>query len=396
MKRQLLKISFVIFSVFLLSACSVEELLEGALEIIQSQGTDNENGAGNEDNNNEDENQVENENNANKVNEEENNDPEEAENNSDANSPASSVNVDSSLPFDERLIEQGYDILYMPNGFPYEVPYHWIYVRHQLENKFEDDYLGTFCYDLPLQTQDVASYFDFIPGVEQTHYGEGEDIIHRTSFPIEGFGEATTNYLDFYIDQFGNTCADATVDHGLDGNLGESVSEIVYTIDENRSIPDGFADTLNYVSSGRELEGLTVPYEDLISVRDRIYNRELEIDHLVNGHPVIFPYEWYLVEKIDVTDGFIGEFCTDRTMHEAIAKHQEMLGNMHANIEYFSIEASTRPNVASETAFAFNDEYGTGSWSGVSMFYANPDPNSGFPNHNCVRVEMEFSTDIIN
>lgn len=394
MKRKHLQVVFITFSLFFLSACNgLDELIDSATKFLESmtddeeannEGNDNENNTGNNVVNSpgNDESKGENEGNNNENGLEETN---------------TGVALDSSLPFDERLLEQGYDILYMPNGFPYEVPYHWLYVQHQTDHKYEDGYLGTFCYDLPLQTQDVASYFDYMPDIQQTHYGETEDIIHRTSFTLDGFfSETTTSHLDFYLDEFGNTCADASVDYDYDGNLRETTSEIIYTIDESRSLPDGYADTLDYVRSGGELEALTVNYDDIISVRDKIYNRELEALHLVNGHPTIFPYEWYLVSKIDISDGFIGEFCTDRSMQEAIVNHQEMLGNMNANIEYLSIESSPKPNVASETGFAFNDMHGTGSWSGVSMFYANPDPDSDYPNHNCVRVEMYFSTDLVN
>src|SRR5699024_12367344 len=65
---------------------------------------------------------------------------------------------------------------------------------------------------------------------------------------------------------------------------------------------------------------------------------------------------WYLVSKIDMNQGWVGNFCTDRPMNEAIIKHHDMLTDHHANIEFFSIEESPKPNIASETGFSFNDE----------------------------------------
>lgn len=391
MKRHLLKIVFITFSLFLLSACNVEGLLEGALEIIGSQDNNQKDEQINEDNDQTGE-EVDN----NGTNDDENEHDEASENNQ-TDTAASPVKADSSLPFDERLISQGYEILYRPNGFPFEVPYHWIYVKPPTDDKDHEGFLGTFCFDLPLQVEDVAHYFNYLPDVQQTHYGEAEDIIHHTSFTLNHFiGEPTTSHLDFYLDEFGNSCVDTRVD----ANLGESVwSDLDSVADDSqvdRTLPKNYDQVLGQVQSGGDLKALTVSYDDIVSVRDRIYNRQLEIDHLVNGHPVIFPYEWYLVSKSELSDGFTGEFCTDTSMHEAILKHHDMLKDMHANIEHFSIEAGPKENVASETGFSFNDAHGTGSWSGVSMFYANPDPDSEFPNHNCVRVEMVFSTDFVN
>jgi len=397
MKRHLLKVVFIICSVFLLSACSLEDLLEEAFELIQSEENNNVNEEINEDNNNnEKNNEQENANTNNNEMNEENHENEENGENGNGETNSHPIEDDSLLPFEERLMEQGYEILYLPNGFPYEVPYHWLYVQHPSDDKDEDGFLGTFCFDIPQRIEDIAHHFNYMPDIWHDHYGEDEEIMHQTSFTLDFTGEPMNSYIDFYLDDYGNTCADAYVDASLGGSLREGTGEIVYNPDSSRSTPGDYEQVLEHVQSGGELEALTVDYEDINSVRDRIYERDLEIFHLKNGHPVIFPYEWYAVSKLGSDGEFIAEFCTDTTIHDAIVKHHDMLNNMNADIEYFTIESSPKPNVASESGFAFNDEHGTGSWSGVTMFYVNPDPNSDFPNHNCIRAEMEFSTELID
>jgi len=401
MRRKFFQVILLTFSLFLLSACNgVDDLVDSATKFLDSftEG-ENENNANHSDSNNNQENNDLSKGNEENNHEDDDNHTGEENNHEDPGSADLTADTDSSLPFDERLVSQGYDLLTVPNGFPYEVPYHWIYVKDSHGNKDHDGFLGSFCFDLPLPIEDVANHFEYFEDVEQIPFEDDEEnILHKTSFTLDFTGEPTRSHVEFYLDEFGNTCADATVDANLGTSLGEDPSTMEDDVNDDvemeRSLPENYGETLEYVRNGGELEALVVGQDEIISIRDRFMDHEMEMLHLANGHPTIFPYEWYLVSKIDMNQGWVGNFCTDRPMNEAIIKHHDMLTDHHANIEFFSIEESPKPNIASETGFSFNDEYGTGSWTGVSMFYASPEGE--YPFHNCVHVEMEFSAELID
>src|SRR5699024_3594223 len=89
----------------------------------------------------------------------------------------------SLLPFDERLMEQGYEIMTLPNGIPVSIPYHWLLVEVEQGGS---DFAGKFCFDLPLELEQVAEQFVSFNHTGGNHTdGTGETLL-VTSFTLVG------------------------------------------------------------------------------------------------------------------------------------------------------------------------------------------------------------------
>ena len=127
----------------------------------------------------------------------------------------------------------------------------------------------------------------------------------------------------------------------------------------------------------------------LTSTSEKIRNGEVQLLHLLQGYPKIFPYEWYLLdEEEDFFSGiWSGTYCTDFPLDKTIVKHHDMLAEHHVHIKDFSFDV--RQGNFGFVDFAFNDEYGTGSWNGSTYFYVQGDQQ-------CFYVEMEFSDELID
>lgn len=326
---------------------------------------------------------------------------------------------DAQLPFDERLAEQGYDTLVLPNGFPFEVPYHWILVEDNSQDASAQNFEGTFCFDLPLEIADIANHFEHFDEVVQESYDEGNELLHSTTFTMDfGFDELSGE-LDYFLDEYDNTCTNVTVFYEESGDEEEYYGEDPDTMvseeelaamedfevnpdadadagtDRTRSLPDSYETTLNKYREHNDIEDMDFDAADVLSVRDKIRSSELQMLHLANGYPTIFPYEWYLLKKEEdhSSGAWTGTFCTDTSMSQAITKHNDMLANLQADIIQFEVNGSPQVNEKGSVAFAFNDIYGTGSWSGDTLFYIDRSDTDQV--HKCAKVSMEFSPEVL-
>src|SRR5699024_7711773 len=69
---------------------------------------------------------------------------------------AEASTFDNRMPFDEKLKQEGYDTKLLPNGFPFEIPYHFILVADNLDEADASSYEAQFCFYLPLELEAVA------------------------------------------------------------------------------------------------------------------------------------------------------------------------------------------------------------------------------------------------
>jgi len=402
---------FLGLSIGLLSGCNqVEDLLDQAIQLLNQQSSDdNETNVeeavtdidASEDNNNDDSNVEESE-------------------------ESSTENVsEPEIPFDERLLAQGYDNKVLPNGFPFTVPYHWILVEDNIDDPSAQGFEGTFCFDIPMEVEQIAEGFVDFHEITHEHHGEENDIIHTTTFTIFPEPEGWNGTMEYFLDEYENTCATVMISFGgsdgeeeqygedpetmvseealaamqeqndsEDYENGDGIEDGVYE-DRERSLPDDYDKKLNLHREPDDLVDMDVDADDIESIRDKIRNGEIEMLHLMKGYPRIFPYEWYLLKEDDdpVNSSWSGTFCTDAQMGPTIIKHHDMLAEHNADIIDFSINGSPQMNEKSTVEFAFNDEYGTGSWHGNTQFYI--DRNQEFQVHKCANVSMEFSPDLL-
>lgn len=317
----------------------------------------------------------------------------------------------SDLPFDERLISQGYEFYVFPNGFPFHIPYHWVFVEDQTDDPIAEGFEGIFCFDLPLGIEkiahEIASHYD---DVTHEYYGNDHDIIHETTFSLDLGYETWDGSIDYFLDEYDNTCAHMVALFQVDDgeNYGEApetmisdeelaVYEDIESIsgpneDRVRSLPDNYEDIMMRLKEDSHF----FDEDGVLSISEKIRNGEQLMIHLDQGYPKIFPYEWYLLEELSTPEymSWSGTMCTDTSMTQAITKHLHMLEDYYANISYIATEGIVKPNVIAELGFAFNDAYGTGSWHGTSLFFIAPDGT--FPMHKCMTVSMEFSDEILD
>lgn len=304
------------------------------------------------------------------------------------------------LPFDDRLRAQGYDILQLPNGFPFPVPYHWILV----EASFDENYEGKFCYQLPISLDEMNEYFSYFDEMTHEQHGTNSNIIQTSTFSSELAYEQINGTFVYHKDEFDNMCVGFDIVYevfgedsstmisdeelaeieGFDGgsnegavNTGESYV---------RSVPANYDTVLaEYRENGLDPSYLT----PLISTVEKIQNGEVQLLHLEQGYPRIFPYEWYLID--DDFDFYAttwsGTYATDFQLDRTIVKHHDMLADHHIHIKDFGFDV--RQGNFGFVEFAFNDEYGTGSWHGTTYFYIQAGQQLAY-------VEMEFSADLID
>lgn len=319
-----------------------------------------------------------------------------------------------SLPFDERLHEQGYEIIDdLPPGFPIEMPYHWVFVEDETDDIANDEFKGTFCFDLPLEKEQIATYFEhtMITDVEQDD---------TTQFTIDyGYGEIE-GMLKYFNDDYDNTCAkmvfafknDISEEHMAFGedpatmiseeelalekelmkqNEGDEESTVQQS--RERLLVDDYEEKLNHLLGSDYSED--IDHDDFLSVREDIKNGEVHMLNLTHGYPKIFPYEWYLVKMEENLSGsgWTGTFCTDAPLMNTVIKHHDMLGQYAADINDYNINMPPKLNEENYVEFSFNDQYGTGSWHGSSLF--SNDEADPFHMYKCAHVAMEFSSELL-
>lgn len=393
MRSKFLGMIFIASSVFLLSACSgFDELIDGASKFFQSSSENNEENNGEQAENNNGQNNNENTNNEN-LNEDSGVENEDT-NNEDNDAEETVANVDPNLPFDEKLVAQGYEIRTLPNGFPFSVPYHWIFVKPQQPIADDTGYLGMFCFDIPLTFPNIASFFTtFDDARYDTVSGQGDTVYQITFTLNELFQKQNVPVtIDFFHDAYENTCAHVRADSDITGFMDMEDEPVQPSV--NRQIPENYNEVVNRLNAKGDIEGYILNESDRMSIRENLLSSHFDMQHLLNGEPTIFPYEWYLVDKLELSTGWTGTLCTDMDVHQSMLKHLDMLEKNNANIEFVTLETTPRPNVYAQVSFDFNDMHGTGSWSGLSMFFVNPEGT--FANMTCAQVEMHFSTDLID
>lgn len=316
--------------------------------------------------------------------------------------------VKQELPFDDLLLAQGYEFKSLPNGLAVSIPYAWILVGDNTGEHGASGYEANFCYNLPLNEEQVANRFGALNNVTMDHQGASGDYTLVSTFTSNSEYESFSGGLEFYDDR----CVNLKLDfEGDQEYYGEDPSTMVsdeeraewglddereaeqgnYDGDRLRSIPDGYEAALDSLRVYSTIADLDFDAEDVQSIEDKIRNNEVEMFDLVSGFPKVFPYEWYLLAENDdpMNSSWSGSFCTDTSMREAIWKHHMMLADHNADILEYSFMESPSMNEKGDVRFAFNDEHGTGSWTGKSQFYI--DRTQDFQVHKCVNIEMEFS-----
>lgn len=306
-------------------------------------------------------------------------------------------------PIDDRLKEQYGSIYKLPLGFPLPVPYQWILVEG---DSHEGDFSGLFCFDIPQDIDWIATYSD--------HYFQDQDVTHNTN-PAEEHLVHTTEInfdrdnvkfeasIEYGYDEFENTCAFVNIDYDLSDGIAIGELEEIGQLEESRqrSLPSNYAELAEQASSPDNF----YDHSPSNSVKDAIYNEESTMLELQSVEvPKIFLYDSYLVRETDLSDG--GNhgidllMCTDIPIERAVDKHLELLENYNADITDFKIydpeENTSMLRVATYVDFAFNDEFGTGSWSGTSYFYRYEDDDEPFSEQRCMATEMEFTAELID
>ena len=161
-------------------------------------------------------------------------DTEEVSDDSDMDATTVSVPDTDGLPFDDRLRAQGYDILTLPNGFPFPVPYHWILVEYAHSETIN----GKFCYELPISVNEMNMYFDFFDNVSHAPYsGSDVNVIHTTTFTMDAFFDQIDGTFVYHYDDFDNLCVD--FDLAFD-SIGEDPSTMI-SDEEIEEFGEGFA-----------------------------------------------------------------------------------------------------------------------------------------------------------
>lgn len=317
-------------------------------------------------------------------------------------------------PFHVKLQEEdGYELYSLPNGMPFEFPYHWVLVGGEFgtEHYFE----GDFCFYLPYEEHALPNTFEIYTGANVTRHGGDGDFFEKTSYSVSGGGYVTQGIINYYIDDYDNTCAYFTIDKTnsevLNSVFGEDPNTMVGPDDPDYNGPIEIErlelENFHYVDDGRQ-RSLPGNYDDIVaslatsklnkddgakSIRQAIKMGEIEMDHLEERFMRIIPYEWFFLgfEEVPQSDVLSGEFCTDLTVEQSIAAQLDMLERYNADIFEVTLTDGTTPELA-EITFEFNDPYYTGSWNGRTWF--NHTENSGsMSGYRCMHVDMHFSTD---
>lgn len=300
-------------------------------------------------------------------------------------------------PFDDRLRNQGYTVYKNPIGMPLDIPYQWVLVDGESEM---GNFSGLYCFDMPIDSEQFNDFDYHHIGMNPQHNSnpDNEGVIHETKYNVGDEGHAVIQYG---LDDHGNTCAQVDIDYEneIDKFVIDEIREFEpIDVDRKRSLPSYYDDVLARATSADNFHSI----DGRNSVKDALYSGEKELLPLSKvGIPEIFLFDSYMVHEVDTGSGSDVNIlmCTDIYPHIATDKHLELLGNYNANIEYFEIippeDNTSMLKVATMIDFSFNDEFGTGSWSGTSYFYRYEDDDSPFSEQSCMSTEMLFSTTII-
>lgn len=322
---------------------------------------------------------------------------------------SNSYGLELGIPFDDLLLRQGYQFYDLPNGYPFDVPYHWIMV-----DDAADGLQGTFCFELPLDSEDIPHVFGEFNQINYEHEAGESGEIGTTTIAMDSEFESISGTITYFTDDHENTCAKMDVTYGFegfseeDGYYGEDPSTMVseeelamYEQQENDEANFDFEERKrklinNYDELVDELKYMDFASVNQMSIRERIRTKDVTLLHLSSGYAKIFPYEWFLLEENDNPMGaaWSGTFCTDTPINHAIDKHLDMLSVYNADIPSISLADEADIGGVSSVQFALNDDYGTGSWRGNSTFYQSGE--GIYESHHCIDVEMEFSDQLLD
>src|SRR5690625_1665097 len=285
-------------------------------------------------------------------------------------------------PFDDRLRSQGYDILPAPIHLPLPIPYEWVYVEDFDGNTDPDYFSGKFCFDIPLPLTVIASYFDdyFTDITQETAYREAHPK-HTTFISVNETYEVWDAQIKYNEDVHGNLCALVEIEYDWDaiGKVGEDSTQMIsdeemsqelqgegkgaFQETRDRKLPEGFSEELADIRDEHDY------FDDsfAISAKEAIMYRQYDMSYRNNYLPKVFLYDAYVLDHLESEDSndWSGTMCTDIPLHKMVAKHLDMLADYNADIEYFETGGNIKANVVAETGFAFNDEFGTGSYEGT-------------------------------
>lgn len=407
MKKKWIMIIFSSFLMLLLSGCDeVGDLLDKAGQLLDQQLEEETAEIEGDDQNLEEE--SENLDQENLV-EDDEEAPSDDQNESADEATESSNEQTGHLPFDEWLTAKGFERIELPNGIYLDVPYHWVLVEDNSTDHNANQYEAQFYFRLPLDVETVAHYVGTqFENVTHEHYGEGNDLVHLTEFSQDYGYEQWDGSFEYYTDDDGVIRVSTIILASSDGETygedpdtmvsEEELAEMQGTTqvaqNRTRSLPDDYEQTLSQVRDNDDL----FDQSQVVSSIDKIRSGEIDLLHVRHGFPRIFPYEWYLVNELDMPtySSWSGTFLTDTSINEAIIKHLDFLEDYQADIHYVAIEGIIKPNVLAELEFSFNDDYGTGSWHGTSVFFIAPEGEGTYPNQVGMTVDLEFSDELLN
>src|SRR5699024_11074313 len=146
------------------------------------------------------------------VNESQNESNEGAENVASTNDALAFQGEEDYTPFHIRLQEQGYDLYSLPNGFPFNVPYHWVLVKGLFGTE-KHYFEGEFCFDLPYSVDGLIDVFGNYTGADVTREGEGGGFFERTAYTLNNEIYNTSGTVNYYTDHKNNTCSNLSVDY---------------------------------------------------------------------------------------------------------------------------------------------------------------------------------------
>lgn len=320
-------------------------------------------------------------------------------------------------PFHQRLQEQGYELYSLPNGFPFNVPYHWVLVNGEFGTD-QHYFSGDFCFEVPYKEEELIEEFGRYTGASIHNEEVDEPYFAKTTYTLNSEIANTEGQVNYYKDEHDNTCARVTVDDSTadifyplfgedpttmvgpeDGDYDEDFMnedekiqlENFHIIDESRerSLPDDFEEIVQRLQTNSLDEN-----DRAKSVRQGIMDGEVAFESIDERFMRVLPYEWYALSINREDNNWSGKLCTDLTTEQSIKAHLDMLQNYNANIIELTLSDGDADELGSVT-YSFNDPYFTGSWSGKSTF--NKVENSGeIPSYRCVDVHMDFSSEIMN
>jgi len=327
--------------------------------------------------------------------------------NSHADDGESSTIVQASeyahLPFDERLVAQGYTPLLLPADFPFQLPYHFIPVKAEINGEQGTEFTSTFCYDLPLTVDEVAVAVDELNDLDITVATPAKGFEYETTFSGTGDQSSLNGSFAYYIDDYDNSCVTLQLssDHSLFAEDAAliTVDEHLNKVVKNRprvAVDDYETYFWEYLGRMDDAVDIDIDSPEIESIVEKIQAKTYEMTHLSHRTPQIFPYEWYLMRTEDdaTEDHWSGTFCTDTSILEALENHHQRLENYHADIVDYMINASPKMNQKSFVEFAFNDISGEGSWHGRTVFFI--DRLNFYQIHKCMLASLEFSPEIID